>query len=110
MTKKQEILVKALADGLSDKEACALAGMNTKSIYKLKKDKQFNITLALACMDRLKGLLPKSIDKLEEIITEEDKSYYPQQIQAIKMILEYSNINALLDNDDNVIKVNVKYE
>ena len=104
------MLVKALADGMSNKEACAFAGLSEKHIYKLKKDAQFNVTLALCCVDRLKGLLPKAIDKLEEIITNEDTACYPQQIQAIKMILEYSNLTALLDTEDNKMCVTVKYE
>lgn len=110
MTPKQEIVVKALADGLSNKEAAALAKMNEKSICKLKKDKNFTIALALACTDRLQGLLPKAISKLEEIVTSDNPEYYSQQIQAIKMILEYSHLNALTDTDDNSVVVHVRYE
>lgn len=110
MTAKQEIVIKALADGLSNKDAAALAKMNEKSICKLKKDKNFTVALALACADRLQGMLPKAISKLDEIISDDDKQYYPQQIQAIKMILEYSHLNALTDTEDNNIVVTVKYE
>lgn len=110
MTPKQEIVVKALADGLSNKEAAALAKMNEKSICKLKKDKNFTIALALACTDRLQGLLPQAISKLEEIVTSDNPDYYSQQIQAIKMILEYSHLNALTDTEDNSVVVHVKYE
>lgn len=110
MTKKQEMVIKALADGLSDKEACALAGINEKSIYRMKKDTQFNVTLAMCCIDRLQGLLPKAISKLDEIISNEDTAYYQQQIQAIKMILEYSHINAMMDTEDKNLAVTVRYE
>lgn len=110
LTKKQEIVIKALADGLSNKDAAALAKMNEKSISKLKNDKNFTVSLALACADRLKGILPKAISKLEEIVTSDNPEYYTQQIQAIRMILEYSNIIALTDTGDSNIVVSVRYE
>lgn len=113
MTPKQEKALKVLLDGGSYKKASEESGLAYNTVLKLKDNPKFKKMLAMACMDRVKGLLPPSIAKLEEIIKSDDKNLYSTQIKAIQTVFEYSRMKELAtiidSEEEKEITVNVKY-
>ena len=110
LTDKQQLAVKAIADGADNTTAAQISGLGKDYIAKLKGEAEFAHTLALCCVDRLKGLLPDSISKLGEIIRADDRALYQTQVQAIKIVLEYSRLSSLIDDTPNDLTVTIKYE
>lgn len=110
LTEKQQLAVKAIADGADNKTAAEISGLGEKYICKLKGEAEFSHALALCCVDRLKGLLPDSISKLGEIIRSNDPALYGTQVQAVKTVLEYSRIADLAQEVPSELTVTVRYE
>lgn len=110
MTDKQLKAVKAIAEGATNKEASEASGLGEKYISHLKESSEFSHALAIACVDRLKGILPDSVSKLAEIIRSDDKKLYPTQVQAIKLVFEYGRLEDLQEKLPQEVNVNIKYE
>jgi len=113
MNEKQLGIVDALAHGKSYDEIVAEFGVSKPYITKVKKHPEYSLMFAVACQDRLKGMLPKSIAKLQRILDSDDPDLYRTQIQAIKMILEYSHIDVIAEAVNDIKqpkKVTIKYE
>lgn len=110
LTDKQQLAIKAIADGADNATAAKISGLGKDYIAKLKGEAEFSHALALCCVDRLKGLLPDSISKLGEVIRSNDPSLYGIQVQAVKTVLEYSRIADLASEVPNELTVTVRYE
>lgn len=110
LTEKQQLAIKAIAEGADNETASKISGLGKDYIAKLKGEAEFSHALALCCVDRLKGLLPDSISKLGEIIRSNDPALYGTQVQAVKTVLEYSRIADLAQEVPSELTVTVRYE
>jgi transposase len=112
MNNRQLEAIKLLANGLSNSAVAEQVGITEQYLSKLKKEKDFSLILALACIDRVKGLLPDSINKLSEIIKQQDPELYDTQLKAIKLVFDYSSLLEIGNDikDDNGLVIEVKYD
>lgn len=110
MTKKQLDIIKHLADGYTEEETAKLVKCSRQYVSKVQNERDYALTLALSCVDRLNGLLPQSISKLQEIITAEGTENYSVQVQAIRLILEYAKLNEIVPDKPQEMIVSINYE
>lgn len=113
MTKKQLEIVEALAAGKNTVEVAKEFGVSKQYISQVKNHPEYSLMFAVACQDRIKGMLPKAIQKLARILDSDDPDLYRTQIQAVKMILDYSHVDVVADavrDAKQPKKVTIKYE
>ena len=113
MNKKQLRIVELLADGASYDDIVKDVGVSKPYITQTKQHPEYSLMFAVACQDRIKGMLPKAIQKLERILASDDPDLYRTQIQAVKMILDYSHVDVVADavrDAKQPKKVTIKYE
>lgn len=113
MTKKQLEVVDMLSQGMKVTDIAKQLNVSHQYISQVKQHPEYSLTFAVACQDRIKGMLPKAIQKLERILASDDPDLYRTQIQAVKMILDYSHVDVVADavrDAKQPKKVTIKYE
>jgi len=113
MTKKQLSIVEALSQGKTAADIAKEFGVSAQYISQVKQHPEYSLAFAVACQDRIKGMLPKAIQKLARILDSDDPDLYRTQIQAVKMILDYSHVDVVADavrDAKQPKKVTIKYE
>ena len=113
LTKKQIEVVDMLSRGMKVNEIAKELNVSHQYISQVKQHPEYSLAFAVACQDRIKGMLPKAIQKLERILASDDPDLYRTQIQAVKMILDYSHVDVVADavrDAKQPKKVTIKYE